>query len=384
MKNRKALLAIVAVVVVAVVGWLIYRAYVSPREEVIKIGAILPLTGDLSSYGVDTRKALELGVEEINRGGGVQGKKIALMVEDSRGVAAQAVNAFTKLVDVNGVVGILGPITSAEVLSVAPIANAKKIPIISPSATSPDVSDAGEYVFRTINADEVETQVFAHYVKNELNIDLVGIIAVDAAGTISYANSFERFFTALNGRVVSKEIVSEAATEYRSPIRKVLQKRPKAVYVSGYSKEIGLIIKQIREIDKEVVLLSYQSAEDRRVLELAGSAVDGLIFSSTTLPEGSLGKRHEEFVASFKERFGKEPGVFTAEIYDALYVLVEALRRSQATGSSLLTSLSQTHNYDGASGPITFDQKGDVHKPVAVYKYTGTTISLLKIVGQQP
>lgn len=379
MSNRKTWLIIAGVVAVALVGWLIYQAYV-PKEEIIKIGAILPLTGDLSSYGVDTRKALEMAVEELNARGGIDGRRLMLVAEDSRGSSATAVSAFSKLVDVDRVYGVLGPITSAEVLSVAPVANSKRVPIISPSATSPDITDAGDYVFRTINADIVETEAFAAYVRNELNVPNAGIIALDAAGTLSYANSFESFFTKLGGSVVSKEIVSEAATEYRTPVRKILDNKPAAIYVSGYSKEIGQIVKQIREMDKKVMLLSYQSAEDNRVVQIAGVAVDGMIFSSTTLPEGTLGEKNKQFINNFKDKFGKEPGVFTAEIYDGLYVLAEAIRRCAGNRDKLLEELRKTSGHSGASGTITFDKNGDVHKPIAVYRYVGTEINPIKVL----
>src|ERR1700694_5852459 len=152
-RSRFVSLAIVLIIVAAALGY--YLTHRPGSTSAITIGTILPLTGDLSSYSVDWRKALELAVEQQNGKGGIDGKKLVLVVEDSRGVAAQALAAFNKLADVDHVIACVGPITSPEVLSVAPMANAKHIPIISPSATSVDITHAGPYIFRTINVDSV-------------------------------------------------------------------------------------------------------------------------------------------------------------------------------------------------------------------------------------
>lgn len=378
---KKISLILLAVILVS--GLLVANGCKKKEAETIKIGAILPLTGDLASYGVDTRKALELAVEKLSKAGGVNGKKVSLIIEDSQGSPKLAVTAFNKLVNVDKVIGILGPITSAEVLSVAPIANKNKIVLITPSATSPDISKAGDYVFRTINDDTIESKAMARYVLEQLRIKNVGIIALEAAGTLSYANSFERFFINSAGIVKVKEIVSEEMREYRSPIMKILNQKVEAIYVSGYSKEIGQIIKQIREVNNSVNMISYQSAEDKRVVEIAGDTVNGVYFSSTTLPSDILGPANTEFVREFTINFGKPPGVFAAEIYDGINILLNAIKHVSSDKTTLLAELKKLSNYMGASGIISFDENGDVHKPIAIYKYQKREPVFITTVGME-
>ena len=169
--------------------------------------------------------------------------------------------------------------------------------------------------------DSLETEVFASYVRDELGIGSLGIIANPAAGTMSYANSFDDFFSALGGEVVIKEELPSNLQEYRSTIAKVLAQAVPAIYIAGVSEEIGNVSRQIRTVNEDVRLLSYQSAEDRRVSEIAGDAVNGLVFSSTTLPGDALGEAHADFVSAFSARFGHKPGIFAAEIYDGFNVV---------------------------------------------------------------
>lgn len=365
-----------------VVGAILTFSSCSNKEtNVIKVGAILPLTGDLASYGVDTRKALELAEEQINLKGGIDGKNVKVIFEDSKGTSALAATAINKLTSVDKVIGILGPITSPEVLSISPIANSNKTPIISPSSTSIDISKAGPYVFRTINADNIETLAFAHFIKEKLDSPNVGIIADRAAGTLSYAESFEKYYKADGGLIVGKEIFQENLKDFRSEILKLLNiKDIQAIYVSGVSMEIGLITKQIRGYNKKIQIISYQSAEDRRVVELAGNTVNGMIYSSTTLPENYLGKAREDFVTEFQKKYGHVPGIFAAEIYDGINILLDAYSKGIKNNEPLINYLKNAKDYQGASGKITFDENGDVHKAVAIYEYNVTTPDCLYIV----
>lgn len=372
-KNQYILLVALCLLAVAAVTTGCYLTQKQPDPSVITIGAILPLTGELSSYSTGPRKALELAVEQQNVNGGINGKKLALVIEDSRGNSAQAVTAFNKLADIDNAVACIGPITSPEVLSVAPVANSKQMSIISPSSTSVDITPAGDYVFRTINVDSIETESFAAYVKRDMNITNIGILADPAAGTMSYANSFVKFFTAQGGTIVINEVLPQGASDYRSSISKILAKKPEAIYLAGVSNEIGELVRQIRSIDSRVTLLSYQSAEDKRVVEIASDAVNGLVFSSTTLPEATLGAPHKAFVDSVSKGSGSQPEVFAAESYDAFNIVVEALRRCGRDRAKLATCIGQTSKYAGASGEITFDVNGDVRKPIAYYRYENKT-----------
>jgi branched-chain amino acid transport system substrate-binding protein len=377
MKRNSFIFLILFFVLASVFNWSCNN---KSKEETIKIGAILPLTGNLASYGVDTKKALELAVSEINAQKGINGKKVVLIFEDSQGSSKLATTSINKLIDINKVQGILGPITSPEVLAIAPIANSKKVPIISPSSTDVDISNAGEYVFRTINTDHIETIAFSNFVKKQFGCISIGIIANRASGTLSYANSFEKYYTSLDCPINIKERYQENTKDFKTNISKLLNKDIQGIYVSGVSMEIGTIVRQIREFNKDIQIFSYQSAEDRRVVEIAGDAVDNMYFSSTTLPKKYLGKEREIFETNFKNKYGTSPGIFAPEIYDGINILLDAIAKSEENGVDMIDYLKNTKAYKGASGTITFDEFGDVHKAIAIYKYENTTPEPLFVV----
>jgi len=353
---------------------------VKKDKDVIKIGAILPLTGDLSSYGVDTKLALELAVKHKNNNGGINGKKVVLVIEDSKGQTKEASIAANKLINIDKVIAILGPITSPEVLVIAPICNKNKVPLISPSSTDNAISNAGEYVFRTINADNIETQAFAIFLKQDLNLPKIAIIANQATGTLSYANSFEDFYKKNGGTILNKEIFGENQIDFKNIIIKLLSSKPDAFYISGVSMELGLLIKQIREFNKTVMIFSYQSAEDRRVVEIANEQVNGVIFSSTTLPDSIIGSARLKFVDDFMNEYGKKPGIFAAEIFDGINIIMNAFNHSNDSNNSFIEILKTTKDYNGASGIITFDVNGDVHKNIAIYQYHDKKPALIATV----
>lgn len=339
------------------------------EKDVIKIGAILPLTGDLSNYGVDTKLALELAVKQENERGGIDNKRVVLIIEDSQGKPENASRAVNKLINIDNVIAILGPLSSPEVLAVAPIVNKSKIPLISPSSTDNSITNAGEFVFRTINADYVENKAFSRFVKINFDLPKISIIANQATGTLSYANSFETNYLQEGGKILLKELYAESQKDYKNIITKILSGKPDAIYISGYSMEIGSIIKQIRQFNKNIQLFSYQSAEDSKVPGISGDLVNGLVYSSTTLPDSILGRTRKKFNNDFETEYNKKPGIFTAEIYDAINIVLASLRKTINSGSTLIDSIKVVKNFEGASGIISFDKNGDVYKPVSIYRY---------------
>ena len=342
------------------------------ESKVIKVGAILPLTGNLSNYGVDTKKALELAVELYNKKNADKKQSVKCIFEDSQGKAKNAISACKKLIDVDGVIAIMGPITSPEVLSIGPLVNNRKVPMISPSSTSVDISKSGSYVYRTINADNIETSAFAKFLKENYGCLKIGVLANQAAGTLSYANTFKTFYSDLGCEIAITEIYKENLADFKDNITKILSANVDSIYISGVSHEIGLIIKQIRERDKDVKIFSYQSAEDARVVEIAQDFTDGVIFSSTSIPNSYLGKPREQFNKQFSEKFNKEPGIFASEIFDAFNIVMNAYDK-MSTGGDLNNFVKDTKNFVGTSGKISFDKNGDVHKAIAIYEYKDKT-----------
>ncbi len=174
-----------------------------PQAKEIKIGAILPLTGSAAPYGENAKRGIELALTEINAAGGIQGSRIRVLFEDSRTDPKEAVSALNKLYSTHGVRYIIGDINSSGVLAMAPIAEKNKIILLSPGASNPKISDAGEYIFRNWHSDALEGQVDAEHAYSKMNWRTAAVLYVDAAYGVGLAETFRK--------------VSSSTTPFRFP-----------------------------------------------------------------------------------------------------------------------------------------------------------------------
>ena len=222
-----------------------------PSDEPFRIGAMHALTGVAESYGNPILQAMTLAVEEINEGGGVNGRMLALIPEDSKCAAQDAITAYNKLTDVDSVKIILGTTCSGAMLGAAPLAEAEGVVMLSPSATSPDIATAGDYIFRTAIND------------NQLGVDTGNTMWADGVRNIAtinettdYAEGARRTtvaqFESLGGSVVAEESYASEVTDFRSQLTKLVAASPEAIYLASQGEFAGgTIVKQARELGYE-------------------------------------------------------------------------------------------------------------------------------------
>jgi branched-chain amino acid transport system substrate-binding protein len=190
--KKQAWMGIVALIVVAavVVVYLVTRERQPDQPDTVTIGAILPLTGSAAPYGKNARRGIELALEEINANGGVNGKKVKVLYEDSKTEPKEAVSALRKLHSSSGVKFIIGDINSTGVLAMAPIAVRERILLLSPGASNPKISDAGDYIFRNWHSDALEGQVDADHAYSTLGWREAAVLYVNAAYGAGLAETF--------------------------------------------------------------------------------------------------------------------------------------------------------------------------------------------------
>jgi branched-chain amino acid transport system substrate-binding protein len=368
-RNKKLWFIIGAVVVIAaiIIGIRLTQEPTQQQRQVYKIGAILPLTGDAAQWGEHPRNAINLAVEQMNAS--LSEKEFEVVFEDAQANPRIGVAAFRKLITNEHVPVVIGEVASAVTLVVAPIAEQEKVVLISPASTNSKISEAGDFIFRTINADILEGSVMAEFLINEQNIKRVAVLTIQTAGTVGMCDSFVSRFKSLQGDVVLYEKVSEGTSDFRSSLSVIKQSTAQALYLVGYPKETGLMVKQARELGLSIPLFSAQPAEDPEVTKIAKGAVDKVTFTTTTLPPEVLGEAYIQFAKAYQARFGVKPGSFAAEAYDAANLIMKAILERGYDGPSIRDYLYSVKNYPGASGPITFDRNGDVHKPIIINEY---------------
>jgi branched-chain amino acid transport system substrate-binding protein len=365
--KRKILIPL-AILVVIIAAIAIYFTQKPKEPETIKIGAILPLTGPAGEYGNDALNGIQLAMEEMrNR----SKYRYTLFIEDSKSSSKEGINAFRKLTEINGVKFIIGDILSSVVLSIAPIANSKKVLVFAPGASTPDLDKKDDYIYRNWISDAYDAMGIASYAITKLNIQSVCIFFVNNDYGRTLAKSFGDYFVSKGGKILLKESFSENDKDFKPIIAKAKILSPDAYYIIGYSNQTGMLLKQLGEtksLDNSVVLCNL-SAEDPQFLEIAGKFVSNVVYSSPAfdinIPFGTTAN----FIKSFKNKFGKDPGIAAAHSYDATKILISAIDDVGDNVDKVREKLKNIKNYPGVSGLTSIDKYGDAYKEIFIKKF---------------
>ena len=300
-------------------------APVAMPAEPFRIGAMDALTGPAETYGNPIIQAKQLAVEEINAAGGINGRMLELIPEDSKCAAQDAITAYNKLTDVDGVKIILGTTCSGAMLGAAPLAESEGVIMLSASATSPDIATAGDYIFRTaINDSQLGIDT-----GNTLISDDIHHLATITEST-DYAEGARRTTVArleeLDGHVVASESYTSDITDFRSQLTKLIAAQPDGIYLAAQQEfSAGTIMKQLRELGYEGPIYSETVATGPEALRIAGDAATGMkaIIPNPELstPEGIA------FLSNFEARWGNVATIpwFQASAYDDVYIAAECL-----------------------------------------------------------
>lgn len=348
------------------------------KEEVIKIGAILPLTGDVAMWGNNTKEGIDLAAERMNQAGGVNGTKIMVVYEDSKALPQEGVGAVLKLTTVDKVPAIIDNSVSSVTLAMAPIAEEKKVVIIATGATAPKISEAGNYIFRIWNSDVEEGRIMANYAYDQLGIKKAAILYVNNDYGSGLNEVFHDNFVSRGGEITVSQPFEQSETDFRTQLSKIKGTSPSAIYLVGYPKEVPQCLRQMKELRVNAQVLGTVAFEDPNVIQIAKDAAEGVIYPYPETPaeeDSSL----REFRFEYHKKYNKEPGITCDVGYDALNMLVLAMRLSEGyTGEDIQRGLMMIKDYHGASGVMEFDEKGDVHKPIGMKTVKKGTFQWLK------
>jgi len=359
--RRRIAVSLIAVFFVSIV---FFQACGKKEEDnVIKIGAILPLTGSGALWGQNARKGIELALEQANRNNNINNKIFEVIFEDSKTLASQAVTAFRKLIDIHKIQCAVVDMISSNVLAISPIAEREKVVIISPGASSPDITDAGEYTFRNWPSDALQGKVLAKFVATKKEIKRVAILFIENDFGESLTDVFTSTFEELGGSVIIAESFKQGATDFKNQITKVKSKNPEALILFVYPEEAPRLIKQIKSASINIPLFATAEIEDPSILK--EPAVNGIIYTFPK-PANKEAPEVKNFIISYKAKYNENPGIVADVAYDAINILIEAIRKVGNDGPRIQKYLLSIKNYKGASGVITFDDNGDLIKPFVI------------------
>jgi branched-chain amino acid transport system substrate-binding protein len=343
----------------------------------IKIGVNLELSGAVASYGESLEKGIDLAVAELNKKGGVEGKKIQLVKVDNKSDAPEATNGAIKLTSQDKVTAIIGAATSGDTVAQAEIANSTKTPLISPSGTSPNVTvtDKGklnEYVFRTSFIDPFQGTVAANFAAKKLNIKNAAIFADSASDYAKgLAASFKKTFKKDGGKIVDEEAYVAKDTDFRATLTRIKAKKPEFIFIPGYYEEVGLIIKQARELGLDVPLMGADGWDSPTLVDLAGAAALNNTYITNHYSSDDPDKKIQDFVTKYKDKYnGDAPNAFNALGYDTVYMLADAIKRAGGTDpEKIKNALAKTKDLSLVTGVITVDKDHNPVKSATVLEY---------------
>jgi branched-chain amino acid transport system substrate-binding protein len=350
-----------------------------PNE--IVIGEFGSLTGTTATFGISTKNGIDMAIDSINKVGGVLGKQVRVIVEDDQGRPEEAQTVVTKLINSDRVVAVLGEVASSRSLAAAPVAQQNRIPMISPSSTNPRVTEIGDYIFRVCFIDPFQGLVMAKFATNTLKVKNVAILRdVRNDYSVGLAGVFIENFQKMGGTIVADESYSEGDTDFSAQLTAIRARRPEAIYIPGYYTEVGLIARQARGLGLNVPLLGGDGWDSPRLTEIGGAALNNSYFSnhySYQDPSPVI----QNFVATYKERYGEAPDALAALGFDAANILFDAMRRANSTEpQAVRDALAQTKDFPGITGRITIDAQRNAVKPAVVLRVVDGNLQFVETI----
>ncbi len=337
------------------------------REGPVLIGMVGSMTGPEASFGLEVRDAVKLAVEEVNAAGGVKGRKVEVRFYDSQGRIEESVAAVKRLLTQDQVVLILGEVSSSGTLAIADAAQAAQVPLVTPSATHPEVTRKGDFIFRTCFVDTFQGKVMARFAREHLKLGRVAVLHDSKnAYSLGLSESFRDAFQALGGTVATVESYAKGDTDFRAPLLAVKKAQPEAIYLPGFYNEVGVVARQARELGLTQPFLGGDGWDSDRLFELAGNALEGGYCTSHYAMDNPAPEL-QGFVSAFRERYGRPPEIGSALGYDAAKVALAAMQRAQAlTGPAIREALTQTKDFPGVTGSISLDAERNAVKPSVI------------------
>ena len=331
--------------------------------ETIKIGVNMELTGAVAAYGKSEQNGIKLAVDEINKAGGVDGKKIELVTKDNKSENAEASTSSTNLALQSNVNAIVGPSTSGAVAAASLVSQKTGVPLITPSGTQDDLTvDANgvkKFVFRTTFKDSYQGEVLAAYSYNNLNAKKV-VLYYDNASDYAkgIADEFKRKY---KGQIVTEATFTSGDKDYQSALTKFKDQDYDAVVMPGYYTETGIITKQARDLGIDKPILGPDGFSDEKFTELAGKKnASNVYYVSGYSTNVALSDKASGFIKAYEKAYKIEPNMFAALAYDSVYMVAEASKGAK-TSVDIADNLANLKNFVGVTGKMTIDKD---HNPI--------------------
>ena len=332
-----------------------------------KFGVAGPMTGQYANYGASHKAGAEIAIAELNAAGGVNGGEASFEVGDDLGDPKEAVLVAQKFIDDKDMVFVDGHQFSGATIAAGAKYEEVGIPMISPSATNPDISKLGKFIWRICMTDAVQGEGLAKYSVTTLGLKKIAIMYDDSDYGRGLADAYEAAVKAAGGEVVGKEQYTTGDTDFKAQLTKLKAAAPELLFLSGYYPEGSKIAQQAVELGMTVQLLGSDGYASDELAKLGGAAVEGMLVS-TFFDYSKQDPAVQKFVEAYKAKYaGANPDWFAANSYDVIMLAATAAKNAGKNDRTAINdALGKIGTYQGISGAITFDANGDVLKPLSI------------------
>lgn len=369
MKKRKIALALSLVLTIGLFGGCTSQSQSSSSSGDIKIGVIMPLTGSVAQFGQSGKKGLDLLQEETNKNGGILGKKVNFIYQDDEGKAASSANVAQKLINDDGVVSIIGPLTSTCAISVSTIAQQNKIPMVTGTGTNPKITQAGDFVFRTCFIDPFQGTVVAKFATSKLSSKTATILYNNGDDySKGLAEAFKTAFEKNGGKVLEEETYATNDQDFNAQLTKLKSQNADVMFLPDYYSTVGVIAKQARALGIKSTFLGGDGWDSAKLFDIGGTSVDGAYFSDHYSADDTSAAV-VNFVKSYKAKYkGETPDAMAALNYDAGKILLTAIKNAGKTDADSVKAALASMNTTVVSGNVKIDSDRNAVKAAVIIK----------------
>ena len=367
---KKIWIAISIVVVVALaISIIIIQTKKEP--EVIKIGAILPLTGSGAEYGNDQKNGMLIALKEANSR---VSPNFKILFEDSKGEPLEGVNAFKKLLLQK--VSVVLTTLSGVSMAIAPLSEENKL-VTMTVAAHPDLTKDKQYVIRMLPTATSYAKELARFIADEMSSPKIGILFANDDFGNSLKESFLIEYRTRGGEIATTESFEKSGIDFRSEVTKAISKKVEALFIVGYGKDLGLVIRQSRELGFKRMIYSTPEISYPDVQIVAGDALEGCIYISMWIDE--IDDKVIKFEDLYKSTYQKEPSLDSYLGYDEVTLVSQAIESAILSGKSIRDELFKVKDFPGLTGSLTVGPNGDVRFPMVLKTLSkGKSVPLIK------
>jgi branched-chain amino acid transport system substrate-binding protein len=341
---------------------------VQAAEKPYKIGALLPLTGNASFIGEYVKNGIELATEEINAGGGINGTKIEMLYEDTKNDPKEGVSIVNKLTSIEKVPVVISAMTGVT-NAIIPIADRNNTVVFATTVSASGVTEQSQNVFRLFITADIDASTMAKFAAVSLKLKKIAIIHVNDDFGLSFAKVFTSIFQGKDRKVIFTEGYDKGTSDYRTLLLKLKKASPDAVYLLGYDNNLGIIPKQLRELDITMPILSIGTIAQPNVLLQAGNALNVTYFTTTEFSaDNPMNEASKKFIENYRKKYGKAPNYFSAFAYDSVKLIANAIKIKGYSPEGVRSGLLGIKDFKGTTGSITIKSNRDADFKMVVKK----------------